>query len=392
MELGFITVTLILVFISFQQPFYIGINSEEPTYQTTSMLLLVKDVDYVTYKLLWDSNIEKFEVTPIQLTEDNYQMILIKDREIIDFLLDNLGSIMTLEQIETLNNYKERIQRTLAGLDELNSNDIVKMEYYIYQTYQSVYDKYKSDKKNQMELLVKTYKKLKEHQPMARFESMKEELLDEIKSQYLLLKQWVHGMNYYFSEIKPKNYELVQKVNRLVEYKYLYNKATHYYELYKILEEADVLNEDVKKVWDEEIQPVYTEFLRGESLDFDVENMEDFVVSALEGLRSDALLKLEDAREYTVEQEIFPFFEKGRALNQIEELESKIKSYQFDEETSPDTVKEFIENYEKAEGMKNHVKMMYVRDVLAILVAMIVSLYIILNKGKYYPKMLERKW
>lgn len=383
MELAFITVTLILVFVHFQQPFYVGVNTDNPTMQTTSMLLLVKNTDYITYKLPGEEQVKKFTVVQLQLSEDNYRQILIKDREIIDYMLDNYGDMMTIEQIEALKKYKDMIQRSLAGIDEMSSNDVVKMEYYVYQVYLSIFKEYEEDKKVQLISLVKTYNKLKNYDPMPKLEPVKKELLFDIRKQYYLLKNWTHGMDYYYKKIKPKNIELIQKSERLVEYNYLYNKAVHYYELYKILEDEGLVPDDLKSTWDKEIQPLYTDFLRGVSLDFDVKMMEDYVFTLLELLRSSAINNLEDAYNYAIELEVIPFFEKGRALKQIKSLEEKINSYQFDENTAPETVKEFVNDYKDAIRMKSHIKWMYVRDVVILFLLMLGVLYFVLTKSGF---------
>lgn len=382
MELAFITVTLILVFIHFQQPFYIGVNTDTPMYQTTSMLLLTKDTNYIVYRLQGEKEVNKFIVTPLQLSDDNYKQILIKDREIIDYMIDNYGDLMTIEQIDTLKQYKQRIQQSLAGINEMNENDIVKVEYYIYQTYTTLYKRYVADKQEQMKTLATVYYKLKEHQTMPKLTPIKTELLNKIKSQYYLLKYWTHGMEYYYNNIKPTNVELIQESERLINYNYLYNKVTSYYELYKILEDENIVPEDMKKTWDEEIEPLYIDFLRGKSLEFDVNTMQDFIISLLESLRSEANLNLNNAKEYTNQLEIIPFFEKSRALDQIAKIEDKINNYTFDENLTPTTIKQFAQDYKTAKNMKHHVKMMYIRDILTIFIVLTLSLYYVISKRR----------
>lgn len=371
-----IIVTLLLIFFFSQHPVQVGINSE-PSFYTTTMILPVNQVQYITYVLPGESEVNKFTPVKLQLTDANYKQMLIKDREIIDYLLNNFGDLMSVDEIDKLNNYKEWIQKSLAGINPMTANDVVKMEYYILQVYNKICKTTQETRKNDLLILAKSYKLLKTHDTLPKLNTLKEQTLNDIKQTYYEILKWNYGCEYYYNYYHPKVFNLKDKAEKIVSYTYIYNEANQYYEIYKVLIDEKVVPKELENEWDEEIQPQYIDFLRGKSLDFDVNMMNNYIITVLETLRGDALNKLNDAYEYTIEFDRFPFIEKGRALKRIEVLQEKINSYNFNTTTlNPDTVREFVQDYKEAKNMKHTVKIMYVRDVLGLFIIMILSLYI----------------
>lgn len=386
-----IIVTLLLIFFFSQHPVQVGINSD-PSFYTTTMILPVNQVHYITYIVPGESGVSKFTPVKLQLTDANYKQMLIKDREIIDYLLNNFGDLLTVDEADKLNEYKAWIQKSIAGINPMTVNDVVKMEYYILQVYNDIYTNTNKLKKNDLLILAKSYKLLETHETIPKLNTLKEETLNEIKQTYYEILKWNYGCEYYYSYYHPKVYTLKDRTEKLISYTYIYNEANQYYEIYKILLNNKVIPKELENEWDEEIQPQYIDFLRGKSLDFDVNMMQNYIITVLESMRGEALNKLSDADDYATNFDRFPFIEKGKALKQINDLQERINSYNFNSTSlNPDTVKEFVEDYKKAENMKHTVKMMYIRDVLGIFLLMIITLYIILMKSDFIYMLTNRR-